>query len=224
MAGLPLNWSKGAPQPVRSNGWARNRKIEREAIGHATFETPDLEKTIAYFTEVNGLKLATARRTGRSSPASRPAHRPARQGDEATLAPSLSFEVAPNSDFDELAASSTRRGIRASCATTRSRASARCSAFKTTRAPPSNCSASGSYSAVDEQGARAPGREAPGMSPFVGAEPDRRTADSMGAVMGLSGIRLDRRLLRLHALQHRSSHRQFSSTGARQASSQSPSS
>ena len=31
--------------------------MKASRVGHATFETPDLDKTIAYYTEVNGLAL-----------------------------------------------------------------------------------------------------------------------------------------------------------------------
>ena len=31
--------------------------IKPSRVGHATFETPDLDKALAYYTEVNGLKL-----------------------------------------------------------------------------------------------------------------------------------------------------------------------
>ena len=32
--------------------------IKTKRVGHATFETPDLDKAIAYYTDVNGLVLS----------------------------------------------------------------------------------------------------------------------------------------------------------------------
>jgi catechol 2,3-dioxygenase-like lactoylglutathione lyase family enzyme len=86
--------------------------IRPRRIGHATFETPDLEKAIAYYTETMGLVLA------------------AREGERAFLAGKigvltivlqqssaercdrLSFEVAPDSDFGELGRQLARDGVR----------------------------------------------------------------------------------------------------------------
>ena len=44
--------------------------IKPSRVGHATFETPDLDKALAYYVEVNGLKLA-ARENGRAYLASK---------------------------------------------------------------------------------------------------------------------------------------------------------
>jgi len=86
--------------------------IKPRRIGHATFETPDMERMIDYYTEVVGLVLAE------------------REKDHAFLASkvglltvqiskgaaerctSLSFEVAPNSDFGELARELEKDGIK----------------------------------------------------------------------------------------------------------------
>src|SRR3981189_207435 len=77
-------------------------------IGHATFETPDLERQIDYFTNVIGLVLAE-RDAGR-------AYLATRVGDlavqldlgEASRCSRLSFQAAPGTDFGEL-----RRGLAA---------------------------------------------------------------------------------------------------------------
>ena len=71
-------------------------------LGHATLTTPDLERQVAYYTEVVGLTLL-ARDKDRAILASR-------QGLEAIAlepgAPNalskLSFQVAPGCDLDEL--------------------------------------------------------------------------------------------------------------------------
>ena len=44
--------------------------IKAKRVGHATFETPDLDKAIAYYTDVNGLVLS-AREKGRAFLASK---------------------------------------------------------------------------------------------------------------------------------------------------------
>ena len=86
--------------------------IRPRRIGHATFETPDLDKAIAYYDKFMGLIVAE------------------REKDRAYLATKigqlvieldksdrahcikLSFEVAPNSDFGELAKELAKDGIR----------------------------------------------------------------------------------------------------------------
>src|SRR3954463_6161114 len=77
--------------------------VQPRRIGHATLETTDLERQIAYWTEVAGLVLAErekkraflASKTGLLSIA-------LEQAAEARCT-RLSFEVAPDSDFAALA-------------------------------------------------------------------------------------------------------------------------
>jgi catechol 2,3-dioxygenase-like lactoylglutathione lyase family enzyme len=86
--------------------------IKPRRIGHATLETPDLERQIAYWTEVAGLVLAErdnnraflATRTGLLAVALERAER--------AHATRLSFEVAPNSDFAELSKQLGAEGIK----------------------------------------------------------------------------------------------------------------
>ncbi|MFL6931446.1 MAG: VOC family protein, partial [Xanthobacteraceae bacterium] len=86
--------------------------IKPRRIGHATFETPDLEKAIVYFTEVNGLKLAE-RETNRAFLASKVGQLIIQLDKaEAARCTKLSFEVAPNSDFDELTRELAKDGIK----------------------------------------------------------------------------------------------------------------
>src|SRR6202011_5565745 len=86
--------------------------IKPRRIGHATFETPDLEKAIDYYGKFMGLIVAE------------------REKDRAFLMTKigqlvielakadrahcikLSFEVAPNSDFGELASELAKDGVR----------------------------------------------------------------------------------------------------------------
>jgi len=82
-------------------------------LGHATLTTPDLDAQVAYYTEVVGLTL-TERAKNRAILASR-------QGLEAiALEPGppnalskLAFQVAPDSDLDELARELAKHGIKA---------------------------------------------------------------------------------------------------------------
>ncbi len=86
--------------------------IRPRRVGHATFETPDLAKAIAYYTEVAGLVLSEkekdraflASKTGLLTIA-------LEQGREENLK-RISFEVVPNSDFAELAKALAADGVK----------------------------------------------------------------------------------------------------------------
>jgi catechol 2,3-dioxygenase-like lactoylglutathione lyase family enzyme len=86
--------------------------IKPRRIGHATFETPDLERAIAYHVEVNGLKLAEKEKN-RAFLASKVGQLVVQleKADKGRCA-ALSFEVAPNSDFGELARALDKDGIK----------------------------------------------------------------------------------------------------------------
>ena len=82
--------------------------IKVTRIGHATFETPDLERQIDYFTNVIGLVLAE-RDAGHAYLATRVGDLAVQldKGD-ASRCSRLSFQAAPDTDFGEL-----RRGLAA---------------------------------------------------------------------------------------------------------------
>jgi catechol 2,3-dioxygenase-like lactoylglutathione lyase family enzyme len=86
--------------------------IKPRRIGHATFETPDLEKAIAYHTQVNGLKLADKEKN-RAFLATKVGQLVVQldKADEARCA-SLSFEVSPKADSGELARELDKDGIK----------------------------------------------------------------------------------------------------------------
>lgn len=86
--------------------------IKAKRVGHATFETPDLDKAIAYYSDVNGLILS-AREKGRAFLASKTGLLSIvlEQGGAAALK-RLSFEVSPNADFSDLAKSLSAAGVR----------------------------------------------------------------------------------------------------------------
>src|SRR5262245_36102395 len=72
-------------------------------IGHATFETPDIDRAVAYYTDVNGLVLH-AREKGRAYLASKVGllTLALEEGREERLK-SLSFEVSPHAEFADMA-------------------------------------------------------------------------------------------------------------------------
>src|SRR5712672_3240656 len=81
----------------------RKPMIKASRVGHATFETPDLDRAIAYYTDVNGLVLS-AKEKGRAFLASKIGllSIAIEQGHEAKLK-RLSFEVSPNANFADMA-------------------------------------------------------------------------------------------------------------------------
>jgi catechol 2,3-dioxygenase-like lactoylglutathione lyase family enzyme len=95
---------------VRSDAW-KQAKVRPRRLGHATFETPDLDKAVDYYTQVIGLVVAS-RDKDRAFLASRIGQlivQLERGGAPACV--KLSFEVAPDSDFNELARHLSAEGI-----------------------------------------------------------------------------------------------------------------
>jgi catechol 2,3-dioxygenase-like lactoylglutathione lyase family enzyme len=86
--------------------------IKPSRVGHATLETPDLDKALAYWVEVNGLKLA-ARESGRAYLASKTGllTLALEQGGDENLT-RISFEVSPTADFADLAKALGADGIK----------------------------------------------------------------------------------------------------------------
>jgi catechol 2,3-dioxygenase-like lactoylglutathione lyase family enzyme len=86
--------------------------VKARRIGHATFETPDMERMIDYYTEVIGLVLAE-REKDRAFLASKiGVLAVAINKGAAERCTSLSFEVAPDSDFGELARALDDDGVK----------------------------------------------------------------------------------------------------------------
>jgi catechol 2,3-dioxygenase-like lactoylglutathione lyase family enzyme len=85
--------------------------IRLRRLGHATFETPDIEKAIEHHTQVIGLSLVgrdgrrafLAARTGQLAVE-------LQQGSQSRCA-KLSFEVAPNADFADLRRELQKHGV-----------------------------------------------------------------------------------------------------------------
>lgn len=86
--------------------------IKASRVGHASFETPDLDRAIAYYTEVNGLVLHAksqsqaflASKTGLLSIA-------LDRGGAANLQ-RISFEVAPHADLSDIATTLAQDGVK----------------------------------------------------------------------------------------------------------------
>ena len=86
--------------------------IDIRRISHATFETPDLERLVDHFTQVTGLMVA-AREKDRVLLSGRVGQLVLQvvKGEHARCA-KLSFQVAPGSDFGEIAKWLTAQGIK----------------------------------------------------------------------------------------------------------------
>ena len=86
--------------------------IKVRRIGHATFETPDLDKQIDYYTQVNGLALA-AREENRAFLATKTGQLVVQiERAEHARCAKISFEVAPNEDFGAMARRLAEDGIK----------------------------------------------------------------------------------------------------------------
>jgi catechol 2,3-dioxygenase-like lactoylglutathione lyase family enzyme len=86
--------------------------IRPSRLGHATFETPDLDRSVAYYTEVSGLVLS-AKERNRAFLASKTGLLTIalEQGREENLK-RLSFEVSPNADFADMAKQLAADGVK----------------------------------------------------------------------------------------------------------------
>ena len=121
--------------------------IKPRRIGHATFETrtwrrpsPTMKNSWAWFWRARkGSRAFLATKIGQLVIELNKADR--------AHCIKLAFEVAPNSDFGELARGLSRTACAASCATIQFPAWARCWRSRTTKARPSSCSRTGAISA-----------------------------------------------------------------------------
>ena len=86
--------------------------IQVKRFSHATFETPDLERQIDYFTQVVGLAVA-ARENGRAHLATKVGDLVVQleKGDQARCT-KLSFQVDPDTEFDDIREGLAAEGVR----------------------------------------------------------------------------------------------------------------
>ena len=83
--------------------------IDVRRVGHATFTTPDLDREVAYYSDVMGL-IVTERDKNRAFLATRTGFEAIalERGDKPALT-RLSFQVAPDADFAAYATRAVRR-------------------------------------------------------------------------------------------------------------------
>ncbi len=85
--------------------------IQARRIGHATFETPDLDRAVEYYTNIAGLVL-TSKEKDRAFFASKVGQLVVTvERGETARCTKLSFEVAPNADFKDMRRELDRMGI-----------------------------------------------------------------------------------------------------------------
>ena len=80
-------------------------------IGHATFETQDIERSIAYYTGVLGLTLVARERDGAFLAAPGDHHSIVLKTADAARCARLALQVAPDADLDELTRHMTAQGL-----------------------------------------------------------------------------------------------------------------
>src|SRR5271165_2026965 len=86
--------------------------VKARRIGHATFETPDVDRMVDYYTEVVGLVLAE-REKDRAFLTTQIGQLAIQiNKGETERGTTLAFEVAPNSDFGALARELEKDGIK----------------------------------------------------------------------------------------------------------------
>ena len=170
-------------------------------IGHATFETPDLAKAIEHYTQVIGLSLA-GREDKRAFLATRIGQLAIelQQGSEARCG-KLSFEVAANADFADIRRALQKHGVAAEERNDSVPGLPKVLSFQDPKGTRIELfrewSMIGNHEQVVGVGALKLGHVA-----FVTPEP-KAMAEVLRQGAGLPRLRLDRRLLRVHALQRR---------------------
>ena len=181
--------------------------IQVKRFSHATFETPDLERQIDYFTQVVGLAVA-ARENGRAHLATKVGDLVVQleKGDQARCT-KLSFQVDPDTEFADI-----RKGLEAE--------GVRCEVAQRHRARHSqDGDVRGSEGHPDRRVRRADAdRQEPAGRRHRAAQARpsgvlRRRAQEVRRILrpraGLPAVGLDPGLVRLHALRAGPSHRQF---------------
>jgi catechol 2,3-dioxygenase-like lactoylglutathione lyase family enzyme len=88
------------------------KMINAKRFGHVTFESPDVERQIAYFTEVAGLVLAE-RENGHAYLATKLGDLVVKlEGGDAARCARLAFQVAPETDFKDIQKGVEAEGLR----------------------------------------------------------------------------------------------------------------
>ena len=188
--------------------------IKPRRIGHATFETPDLEKMIDYYTEVLGLVLVEREKeraflvtkVGLLAIAINKAERERCAG--------LSFEVAPDSDFGAMAQELRKHGIASELRNDATPGVGPLLSFQDNKGTTISLFKEWNYL----------GKHLPhhGIGPLKlghvawNVEDPNKMSEFYAGVLGFQGFGLGRRLFRLHALQPRPPHGKLRSRHQRQ--------
>ena len=181
--------------------------INVKRFSHATFETPDLERQIDYFTQSLASSLA-GRENGRafSRPRSATSWCRSRRASEARCA-RLAFQVDPDTDFGDIRAGSRPRRHALRDAQRRgARRSEDASTFEDPKGTASKCSPSRSRS---PRTSRSPASARSSSGIWRSASTIQEIRRFLRPRAGLPGLRLDRGLVRLHALRPGPPHRQL---------------
>lgn len=86
--------------------------IQVKRLGHATLSTPDLERQIAYFTDVVGLTLVEKEKDRAYFATATGQEAIAVERGEAGLLKRLAFQVAPGTDLGDVVTSLTKHGVK----------------------------------------------------------------------------------------------------------------
>ena len=180
--------------------------IKVRRIGHATFETPDLERQIEHFTSVTGLVLA-AREKDRALLTTKIGQLAIQleKGEEPRCA-KLAFQVAPGSDFKELEKSLAADGIKSELRSDDLPGTPKLLAFEDNKGTTIEIFTEWDY-LTDNQQVIGVGPMKLGHVAFIVRTCRRRPISTAHA--RLPGVGLERRLLRVHALQSRPPHGEF---------------
>ena len=181
--------------------------IKIRKIAHATFETPDLEKAVDYYTQVNGLALAD-REKGRAFLVTRTGLLSVQleQASRAHCA-RLAFELAPNTDFSAISRQLSSEGIRSEERHDVSPGIPNMLSFLDPNGTVIELLSEWKYLSAWRDGIGIGPLKLGHVAFFV---PDPKLiAEFYQSVLGFRVLRLDRRFFRIHAVQPRSPLGQF---------------
>src|ERR1700689_2716271 len=86
--------------------------LQIKRAGHSTLTTPDIERTVDYFTRIVGLSLATREKNRAILATKSGLEAIVLERGGAVEAPRLSFQVAPGSDLNEIASRLKKAGLK----------------------------------------------------------------------------------------------------------------
>ena len=182
--------------------------IKPRRVGHATFETTGYREADRLLDRGGRAGAGRAREEARVPRLQdRPAVDRSSSRPTATHCTRLSFEVAPDSDFDALAKELAKDGIKSELRNDSIPGMGKVLTFKDNKDTSIDLFTEWKYLGSHHQVERhRPAQARPHRLPLPGREGGRRLLRQGD---GLQGLGLDRGLVRVHALQHRPSHREL---------------